>query len=284
MKKLEKTIGVIGAGNMGEAFVGALIRSGMTAAGGIFISDISQVRLAELHKIYGVVPAENNRQLFFKSDIIMLAVKPQQMAEVVTDIERAPDFSRMTQRKLIISIAAGIRLKKLEEILYGNLAEGLQRNLPLIRVMPNTPSLVLAGMSAMSGNKFATTEDLSLARAILLAMGAVLEVQELEMDAVTALSGSGPAYVFYFVEAMIEAGIQLGFDPSAAATLTTKTFEGALRLLLERKEAPMDLRRKVTSPGGTTEAALKILTGNNVKEIIIDAIKAAAERSKALSQ
>lgn len=284
LEKLDKVIGVIGAGNMGEAFVGALIRSGMSAPDHIYINDISSVRLAAIKEMYGIVPAEDNQQVFSESDIIILAVKPQQLPDIVTDLVQSAAFSDNTRRKLIISIAAGIRIRKLEEILYATLPEGSRRNLPIIRVMPNTPALVLAGMSGMSGNSYAGAEDLFLARSILLSMGSVVEVKEAEMDAVTALSGSGPAYVFYFVEAMIEAGIALGFEPDTAAELTLKTVEGALRLLSERRESPADLRRKVTSPGGTTEAALTILTGNDVKGILIDAVKAAAQRSKELSR
>ncbi len=269
---------------MGEAFVGALVHSNMSAPEHIFIHDISSTRVSALQETYGIIPAHDNQQVFSESDIVILAVKPQQLPDIVSSLGRSTDLSALQQRKLIISIAAGIRIRKLEEILYTPLPESARRNLPIIRVMPNTPALVLAGMSALSGNRYADGTDLALTRTILSSMGEVIEVKEDVMDAVTALSGSGPAYVFYFVEAVIEAGIALGFDPETAMLLTTKTFEGALRLLKERRESPADLRRKVTSPGGTTEAALKVLMNNDVKQTIVHAVFAAAERSKELSR
>lgn len=264
--------------------MGALVRSGISPPERIRIHDISSARVDMLHQTYGVIPVCDNRSVFQDSDIVILAVKPQQLPDIVSSVAKSIDLAALEQRKVVISIAAGIRIRKLEEILYAALHESARRNLPIIRVMPNTPALVLAGMSAMSGNRYADHVDLALARSLLSSMGAVVEVQEEAMDAVTALSGSGPAYVFYFVEALIEAGIALGFDPETAVKLTERTFEGALRLLQEKGEPPAELRRKVTSPGGTTEAALNVLRNNDVKQIIVQAVFAAAERSKELSR
>jgi pyrroline-5-carboxylate reductase len=158
----------------------------------------------------------------------------------------------------------------------------MRTRMPLIRVMPNTPALVLAGMSGMSPNRHATAEDIEITRRILEAMGQVRELPEADLDGVTALSGSGPAYVFYFIESMIKAGESLGFDLATASALTLATFEGALKLLAESGEAPAELRRKVTSPGGTTEAALRVLEDQQVDRHIVDAVTAAARRSKEL--
>ncbi len=281
MNKLEEEIGFIGGGNMGEAIVGALIRSGVSNPEEIYISDISRERLDLLAEKFGVVTTEDSMKLFDKCRIIVFAVKPQQMNQVLSHI--AEKLNGLSEKKLIISIAAGISMESIEGVLYASLDNESREKMPVVRVMPNTPALVLSGMSGMCGNRFATDEDISMARMILEATGDVIEFREEQMDAVTAMSGSGPAYVFYLVESMIDAGIHLGFDPADASALTLKTLSGALKLMEESSDTPETLRKKVTSPGGTTEAAFKVLGKYGVKESIIEAIKAAAERSKELS-
>lgn len=283
MTKIEKKIGVLGAGNMGEAFVGALVRSKVSEPAMIGISDVRKERLDFMHATYGVLSFTDNFKLFNDCAVVILAVKPQQIEEVLQQIAGHSGYG-MTARKLFISIAAGIPIRKIEELLYAPLDEGLRKKLPIIRVMPNTPALVLAGMSGMSANANATPEDLATTRTILGALGKVMAFKEADLDAVTALSGSGPAYVFYFIESMIAGGLAAGLEPHAAETLTLQTLKGALKLLRERKEPPEDLRRKVTSPGGTTEAALKVMENHQVKQNIVAAIVAAARRSKELSR
>ena len=182
----------------------------------------------------------------------------------------------------MISIAAGFPLRKIEKSLYQKLNKQACQKLPIIRVMPNTPALVLAGMSGMSANRNATQEDVKTPRTILEAMGKVIEFKEESLDAVTALSASGPAYIFYLVESMIQAGINLGLKPDDAVLLSITTLRGAAKLLEESKESPESLRHKVTSPGGTTEAALKVLEQYDFKPGIIEAIAAATRRSKEL--
>lgn len=283
MTDSNKKIGFIGAGNMGEAIVAAVIKSKIFAPSDIHISDISQARLDLLCETYGVTPTPDGRKLFATCDVIVLAIKPQQMDQVLVHIAEQENYA-VTDRKLVISIAAGIPLRKIENRLYKPLNEKAMANLPIIRVMPNTPALVLSGMAGMSANRFATTDDIKMTRTILEAMGRVIEFEEEDLDAVTALSGSGPAYVFYLVEAMIEAGLALKLKPWDAEILTFTTLEGALKLLEEAKEPPEILRQKVTSPGGTTEAALQVLEHKGVKQSIIEAISAAARRSRELSQ
>lgn len=282
MNKLNKKIGLIGAGNMGEAFAGAIIRSGISEPSMVYISDVSRERLDILSRTYGVCAMHDNLKLFSECDIVIIAVKPQQMNQLLSQIASQQDYA-IPDRKLVISIAAGIPMQKIEDLLYTPLDEKSRKKLPIIRVMPNTPALVLAGMSGMSPNHHATVEEIEAARTILEAMGKVIEFKEKDLDAVTALSGSGPAYVFYLIESMIAGGIKLGLDPDDAETLTLATLKGALKLMEEKNESPEVLRRKVTSPGGTTEAAFKVLEGNQVKERIIEAIIAAAMRSKELS-
>lgn len=276
-----KYIGLIGGGNMGEAITGAMIRSKLYDPSMIFISDVSKQRLETLRKTYGVNVTDDNQMLFSKCDIVILAVKPQMMEAALSEL--IPPSFEIRGRKLIISIAAGIPIQKLEALLYANLNDESRKNLPIIRVMPNTPALVLEGMSGMSVNANTLPDDTSAARGILESMGSVLEFDEKDLDAVTALSGSGPAYVFYLVESMIEAGIKLGLEPKDASILTLKTVKGALKLMEERDESPESLRRKVMSPGGTTEAAINVMELNEVKRDIIEAIAAAARRSKELS-
>jgi pyrroline-5-carboxylate reductase len=283
LTKIEKKIGVLGAGNMGEAFVGALVRSKVSEPAMIGISDVRKERLDFMHATYGVLPFTDNFKLFNDCAVVILAVKPQQTEEVLQQIAGHSGYG-MVARKLFISIAAGIPIRKMEELLYAPLDEGLRKKLPIIRVMPNTPALVLAGMSGMSANANATPEDLETTRTILGALGKVMEFKEADLDAVTALSGSGPAYVFYFIESMIAGGRAAGLEPHAAETLTLQTLKGALQLLREREESPEVLRRKVTSPGGTTEAALKVMENHQVKQNIVAAIVAAARRSKELSR
>jgi len=156
--------------------------------------------------------------------------------------------------------------------------------MPIIRVMPNTPALVLEGVSGMSANRHASAEDVETARRILSAMGSVVLFDEADLDAVTAVSGSGPAYVFYLAEAMINAGVQLGLSMENARELAVGTLKGAAALMEQRGEPPEDLRRKVTSPGGTTEAAIKVLDTDDTQAVIVKAIEAAAERSRELSE
>jgi len=283
MSALSYQIGFIGAGNMGEAMVGALIRADIFSPAMIMMSDVYQDRLEYMRKTYGVTVMSDNFRLFSESDIIVLAVKPQQMGQVLGDIAGQKEY-RISNRKRIISIAAGILIRKIEDALYPPLNDASRQNLPIIRVMPNTPALVLAAMSGMSANRHADAGDIRITRTILESMGQVVEFEEKQLDAVTGLSGSGPAYLFYLAEAMIAGGIAAGLTPQNAETLTLQTLYGAVKLLTERKEPPEVLRRKVTSPGGTTEAAIKLMETHGVGKHIAEAIVAAANRSEELSR
>ncbi|MDQ1330938.1 MAG: pyrroline-5-carboxylate reductase [Thermodesulfobacteriota bacterium] len=283
MAKLNRKTGFIGAGNMAEAFIGAVTRAGIIPSTMIYASDVNPDRLNMLKKTYGISVMDDNYKIFSMSDIIILAVKPQQMSDVLSKITGSYEYS-IERRKIVISIAAGITLGKLESFLYAPLSREDRDKLPLIRVMPNTPALVLAGMAGMSANRNAVPDDINTARTILEAMGKVIEFKEEALDAVTALSGSGPAYVFYLAESMIQAGIDMGLDPYDAAILAVTTLKGSATLIEEIGESPELLRRRVTSPGGTTEEAFKVLEKRKVKEAIIEAITAAARRSKELSR
>lgn len=282
MTEFKFKTGFIGAGNMAEAIIGAIIKSGKFSPARIFASDVVENRLDLLRDVYKISTMNDNFKLFLTCDIIIFAVKPQQISQVFSKISEQIDHN-LLKRKIVVSIAAGYPIKKIEAILYQSLDERSRKMLPVIRVMPNTPALVLAGMSGMSANQYADKADIDIARTILEATGKVMEFNEDELDAVTALSGSGPAYVFYFAESMIQGGVEAGLDPEKAFVLTIETLKGAAALMEGQNESPPDLlRKKVTSPGGTTEAAIKVFDNNRMKQNIIDAISAATHRSKEL--
>ncbi len=283
MPKGNKNIGIIGGGNMGEAFAGAMIQSGIFQPSSITISDVMPERLKFLEKNYGINTVQDNFMLFDSCQVLILAIKPQQMDNVLTGIAKNPHFT-VKEKKLIISIAAGITIEKIEKLLYEALDENSRKMLPVIRVMPNTPALVLQGMSGMSANRHVQHDEISMSRRILEAMGHVIEFDEKLLDAVTGLSGSGPAYVFYLIESMIAAGVKLGLDYDDAKVLTLNTIKGAVALMEAHNETAEALRKKVTSPGGTTEAAFKIFEKNQVKQTFIKAITAAANRASELSK
>ena len=283
MNTMYQTIGFIGAGNMGEAMIGALIQSKIFLTDRIFACDISEQRLDYMTRQYKINKLNDISQLFSDSAVVVLAVKPQQMRQTLEEITNSQSF-RTYKRKLIISIAAGFPISAIENILYSDIEESVRKERPIIRVMPNTPALVLEGMSGMSPNRYANQEDIKITRTILESFGKVIEFEEKHLDAVTALSGSGPAYVFYLAEAMIEAGIKAGLTPENASLMTVTTIIGAMKLMAAQNESAESLRRKVTSPGGTTEAALKIFESNGVKSSIVQGILAAKLRSEELSK
>ncbi|MBS3809015.1 MAG: pyrroline-5-carboxylate reductase [Desulfobacterales bacterium] len=283
MNTLNQKIGFIGAGNMAEAMIGAILRAGLAAPENIRISDASTKRRDEVQNAYNVSAAADNPEIVISCGIVVLSVKPQIIDDVLQELAQSCGFKDLSVKRLFISIAAGIPISRIEKHLYNGLPEEAKNCLPVIRVMPNTPALVGAGMSGMCANACADKSDLETARKILSVMGKVIVTQEDKMDAVTAVSGSGPAYGFYLLEAMIDAGVKLGLERETASELAQTALFGALRLIEEQKETPESLRTKVTSPGGTTEAAIRVLDQNNVKEAISAAIAAAAQRSRSLS-
>lgn len=270
MKLQNKTIAFIGAGNMGEALIRGLLTSGALQPRQIIATDVRADRLEFFAKNFWVRTTSDNAAAVSQADIVLLAVKPQQMSEVLASFK-----SQISNSKLIVTIAAGVPTARIERQLGGSPR--------VVRAMPNTPALVGAGAAALCKGAHATDDDLATAEAILGAVGSTVRVEEKLMDAVTALSGSGPAYIFLVTEAMIQAGMKAGLSEELAGKLTIQTVFGAAKLLAESGESPDSLRRKVTSPGGTTEAALKVLNERGLVEIFVEAIQAAAKRSKELS-
>ncbi len=257
-----KTILFVGAGNMGEALIRGLLAARIFEPSQISATDIRADRLDYLKQTFRI------RTGSAPADIIVLAVKPQQFTAAISSF--IPHSS-----SLILSILAGVTTARVERELGGASR--------VVRVMPNTPALVGAGAAGICKGAYATEDDLATAEEIFGAVGVVVRTEEALMDAVTALSGSGPAYIFHVAEAMIAAGVAQGLSGEVAKRLTVQTIFGAARLLAESGEAPEVLRKKVTSPGGTTEAALKVMSERQLMEIFREAIAAATKRGKELA-
>ena len=277
-------IGFIGAGNMAEAIIGATISAGIAPAGNIYISDIDPERTNKLEALHQITILPANTAIVNECDTIFFAVKPQQVKSVLQGLAADGAFEIISGKKRVVSIAAGTRMATYENIIYEKLPAEDRYQFPIIRVMPNTPALVSAGTSALCANDYASTEDLDIIRKILGAMGKFFECPESDMNAFTAVAGSGPAYGFYLIEAMTDAGIELGLARKEALDMTVSTLKGALKLLEAKKTAPEILRRNVTSPGGTTEAAIAVMENHKVKSVIIEAVVAAARRAAELSK
>jgi len=267
-----ETIGFLGGGNMAEALIKGVTAADIYPAENILVSDILAERLDFLAKEYGVKTAEANSELAAKVDILVLSVKPQNMTEALESIAIV-----LKKDLLVISIAAGIKV--------ANIADALG-DVAIIRVMPNTPALIGEGASALFANDKAKPM-LDKAKSIFSAVGEAVVVDNEDLiDAVTAASGSGPAYYFLLIEEMIKAACELGLPREVAKNLVLQTAKGAALLAVEAErggESLAELRQKVTSPGGTTEAAMKVFAANNFSQLIVDALTAARDRSRELS-
>ncbi len=262
-------IAFIGAGNMAEALIRGIVGRGLAAPEEIVAGEIDPGRREKAQRELGIRVIADNREAVAGADTVILAVKPQSLDAVVEEIAGA-----VAPGQLVISILAGISTRKLED----KLGAGVR----VVRVMPNTPALVGAGVSVICAGSRAGEDALAAAGTILEAVGEVRVLDEELIDAVTALSGSGPAYLFLFVEAMARAGEKLGLAPAEAERLAKGTLAGAGQLLAESGRTAEELRRQVTSPGGTTEAALKVFGERGLAGIVEEAMRAAAGRSKEL--
>jgi pyrroline-5-carboxylate reductase len=258
----------IGAGNMAEAIVAGIIKKGVMPAEDICVTDISELRLQHFLDKHGVQTSLSNADGVADADAVVLSVKPQVFPEVWPDVAAAlkPDA-------LVISIMAGIPGAQIT----GN------KPIRVVRVMPNTPALVGEGASGIAAGAHATEEDLGVAKKLMEAVGKAVVVKENELDAVTALSGSGPAYVFYLIEGMLEAAGRMGLADDTARELALATVIGAAKLMQQTGEEAAGLRAKVTSKGGTTAAAIGILEERNVQGSIAAALLAAQARSRELA-
>lgn len=267
-----KKIGFLGAGNMGEALIKGLLSAGLVSPDAISAADVRGDRLRELEKLYGIQVLPDNTALVKRADVVILAVKPQVIAEVLEGVAPA-----LTPEKLLISIAAGVPTSALRACLHN-------REIRLIRVMPNTPALVLEGATAVARSAALRPGDLETAEAIFAAVGKVVVLEERLMDAVTGLSGSGPAYVALVVEALADGGVRMGLDRATALRLAAQTVLGAARLLLETGIHPGQLKDMVSSPGGTTIAGITALEEGGIRHALISAVERATLRSRELGR
>jgi pyrroline-5-carboxylate reductase len=262
-------IGIVGGGKMGGALIGGMISGGLFPAAALTVADTDESRLGELVRVYGVNTTTDNRAAMRDAGIVVLSVKPQNMAEVLSGL-----VGTVGPATLFISIAAGIAT--------GFIEERLGKGVRVVRVMPNMPALIGEGAAALCRGAFATEADLGSARRIFDAVGITVEVEEALMDAVTGLSGSGPGYAFLIIEALADAGVRMGLDPDVALRLSAQSLLGAAKLCLKGEKAPAELRGMVTSPGGTTLAGLKVLEEGRLREVLIAAVEAATHRSAEL--
>jgi len=268
---LKEKIGVIGAGKIGSAILRGVIRAGLAHKDQVMASDLSKSLRQSIAKGLGIKVTPNNGQVCDFADIVILAVKPQIVDPVVKEIAK-----KLGKTKLLVSVAAGVPLSRIE----GNLAKGAR----VVRVMPNIPCVVAAGASCYAGGAHATQTDLERVGLILNSFGIALPLEEKYLDAVTGLSGSGPAYVFLFIESLADGGVQVGLSRDVALKLALQTVYGSAKMALESGNHLGQLRDEVTSPGGTTIAGLYALEKGGMRGTVMEAVLQATHRSQALGK
>ncbi len=267
----DKTIGILGAGNMGEALIAGLVKACIVEPRQVLASRRSEVALAYLADTYGIRTTTDNKALVSQSDFVVLAVKPQVMARVLD--ECAGEFH---QGQVVISIAAGITTAFIESRV------GI--GIPVVRVMPNTPALVGEAMSPYCLGRHGSSEQALLASQIFSAVGVTVQVPEAWLDTITALSGTGPAYIFYLLEGLIEAGVEMGLPEHLSRALVRQTVFGAAKLVTETTRSPRQLRAQVTSPQGTTHAAMTYLDAQGFLGTLKQAVFRARDRAAELGR
>lgn len=272
---MEKSIGFLGAGNMAEALIKGILKAGLVAPKDILASDAKKERLKELKDRHKITACSRNIDAALKSDIIILAVKPQVVREVLEEVAPIVDES-----KLIISVAAGIPLSVLSSLL----GQGKNKRPRIVRAMPNTPALVQQGATALAVGANASEADMKTALNIFNSVGKTVVVAEALMDAVTGLSGSGPAYICAVVEALSDAGVKMGLSREVSYKLSLQTLLGTARLLEETGKQASELKEMVTSPGGTTIFGLHALEKGKFKDTIMNAVESATARARELGR
>lgn len=266
-----KRLAFVGGGNMAEAMLRGLLAAKLMGPDDVFVSDVREDRLAYLQETYRVHTSTSNAEVASKAEVLVLAVKPQIMGQVLDGL-----IDVVNGEKLLVSIAAGITTTFIADKFPGPVR--------VIRVMPNTPALVLEAASALTRGSRATPEDLEIANRLFRAVGKVVIVDESLMDAITGLSGSGPAYIFLIIDALSDAGVKVGLSRDVAQLLAAQTVLGAARMVLETKKHPGELKDMVTSPGGTAIAGLHTLEQGGLRTTLINAVEVATLRSKELGQ
>jgi pyrroline-5-carboxylate reductase len=268
----KKVLGFIGAGNMAGSLIAGLLADAWPADN-IWAADVDERQTTRLGQHFGIHTTTDNPAVVAEADVLVLAVKPQSMQQVARGIAAQVQ----ARRPLVISVAAGISLDALDDWLGGGIA--------VVRTMPNTPALVRSGATALLANNQTTLDQRNQAEAILRSVGLTVWVEaEILLDTVTALSGSGPAYFFLLMEAMEQAAVNMGLDRETARLLTQQTALGAAKVAIESDETPAELRRRVTSPGGTTERAIAVFENKALLSTVLEAMQAASQRSDELSK
>lgn len=265
-------LGFIGAGNMAEAIIKGIVERTGYGNEYLYAYDVSKERLSDIQYLYKINIVSSNKELVEKSDLVFLAIKPQQAQDVLTEIKELDCLAD----KIFVSVMAGKTIAFIKSIL-GDKSR-------VIRTMPNTPALLSEGMIALSKSNEIQDNEFEEVVQLFNSIGETVIISEDKMDAVTAVSGSGPAYVYYFVEKFISSAFQIGLSYSEASMLVKQTLLGASRMLVETEEEPAILREKVTSPSGTTMAAIEVFENSKFQDIIDKAVKAARDRSKELSK
>ena len=263
-------LGFLGGGAMAEALIAGILKKELLPSSQITVSDLSNPRLTYLQEKYSVVVSDNNRDLVTAADIVILAVKPFVVEKILLEVKNL-----FIQNKMIISIAAGLTTAYVEEL--------IAVPVPVVRVMPNTPALIGAGISAVASGKYADQQAEEKAVAVFSAVGKTVLLQESLMDSVTGLSGSGPAYIYLILEALSDAGVRMGLPRDVATLLSAQTMIGAAGMVMETGEHVAVLKERVTTPGGTTVAGLFSLEEAGVRAALMKAVEAATVRSRELS-
>lgn len=270
MGKIGGKIAFLGSGNMAEAIFKGIISSGVMDAKNIICNDIFLDRLNDLKAKYGVTIDADTSSSVAAADVVVISVKPQNVGELLDIIKQGS-----LKDKLFVSICAGVLSSTIENALG---------DVKVVRVMPNTPAFIGQGFTGIAAGKYASLEDVDMAKEIFKVVGEVLAVKESMLDSVTAVSGSGPAYVFYLLESMVKSAQKIGFSEEDAKKAVFATFSGALSLAKESEDSLEMLRAKVTSKGGTTQAAITVMEEENLMGVIEKAVTAAKDRSVELSQ
>jgi pyrroline-5-carboxylate reductase len=265
------TIGFLGAGNMAEALIKGMIVAGVVAPKQIIAGDVKADRLRHLKNLHGIEITSDNHALVKQVDVLVLSVKPQVIDRVLTEVGRD-----VRPETLVVSVAAGVPIEAIES--------RLPKGARVVRTMPNTPATALAGATAVSAGTHATDADVALAKKLFDAVGRTVVLDESLLDAVTGLSGSGPAYVMLMIEALADGGVKVGLHRDTALMLAAQTVYGSAKLLLETGEHPGRLKDMVTSPGGTAIVGLHTLESGALRKTLIDAVEAATKRSAELGE
>lgn len=269
--KLDKTVAFLGAGNMAGALIRGLLAAGVLPPERVLVTDVRKPRLEELRAKHGVRVIASNEEAARLSDVIVLSTKPQVFDRLLPEVRNG-----VRPEALVVSIAAGIPISAIES----HLPAGTR----VVRTMPNTPAIVDAGATAISAGTHATDDDVALARSLFDSVGVTVVLDEVLLDAVTGLSGSGPAYIFLIIEALADAGVKVGLHRESAQLLAAQTVLGSAKLLLETGEHPGKLKDMVTSPGGTAIAGLHTLEAGGLRTTLINAVETATARARQLGE